>query len=59
MEILIFDGKWIETAKVLEIRTGLKIHKGDWNPEQGKTYIIYGAETQVDVLMAVRVNTLL
>ena len=54
MEILIFDAKWIETAKAFEIRTGLEICKGEWKPEQGKQYIIYGAEKQPEALLAVQ-----
>jgi len=53
-EILVFNSAYVETAHTLAIRTGLSIHKGDWKPERGGAYIVYGADKQVDALMKVK-----
>ena len=54
MQILVFNQKYVETAHTLEIRTGLKIQKGEWKPERGGAYIIYGAEKEVDNLLQIK-----
>ena len=54
MYILVFDGKYVETAHAVEIRTGLSILKNNWEPEKNAVYIVYGAHKQTDILLQVQ-----
>lgn len=46
MQIIVFDGEFIEQAHTLSKRTGIELHQGNWKPEEGKAYIIFGAHIQ-------------